>query len=303
MKGDSMRFSASIRHEFVLFVSAVVLTALSTALADERTPASQKQEKAPDIGAPTKEDLADPRMIFIKSVLSRYTVQVGDRNDVAKVSEPCLRWSNPVSDIRDGALAVFTFGGGRPVAVGTFFHQGQKEWCTEFSIIAPDNVSVLESGRLFWKPSEYVCKFTDLPDSPIPAAKAPLRLVQMRKIAADFSAVVHFGFTRPEITPHNLRLLAQPVYRYSEAEKILDGGLFIFAIGTDPDVNLLIEAYQDDKGARYRYALAPLTIFELQVRYKGTEVWSIERRMIFGTNCTKFYARTYSPLPGETVPE
>src|SRR5258708_35099891 len=102
-----MRFSTLFRHGFVLFVSAVVLTALSTTLADERTPASQKPEKTPDIGAPTKEDLSDPRMIFIKSVLSRYTIQVGDRNDVARVSDPCLCWSNPVSDIRDGALAVF----------------------------------------------------------------------------------------------------------------------------------------------------------------------------------------------------
>jgi hypothetical protein len=75
-----------------------------------------------------------------------------------------------------------------------------------------------------------------VPDSPVPAAKAPLRLVQMRNIAADFSAIVHFGFTDPEITPHNLRLLTQPAYRYSEAEKILDGGMFIFAIGTDPDL-------------------------------------------------------------------
>src|SRR5262245_793983 len=173
-----MRFSSSCRHAFVLFVPVIVFTALSTAFGDDKAPASPKPEKAPDIRAPTQEDLADPRMIFIKSVLSRYTVQVGDREDVAKVSEPCLRWSNPVSDIRDGALAVFTFGGGRPVAVGTFFHQGQKEWCHEFSIIALDNVRVLQSGQLFWRPSEYVCKFADVPDSPVPAAKAPLRLVQ-----------------------------------------------------------------------------------------------------------------------------
>ena len=161
----------------------------------------------------------------------------------------------------------------------------------------------MESGRLLWKPTEYVCKFSDVPDSPVPAAKAPLRLVQMRKIAADFSAVVHFGFTRSEITPHNLRLLTQPAYRYAEGEKILDGGMFIFAIGTDPDIVLLIEAYRDAKGARYRYALAPMTIFQLDVRYKDRDVWGIERRMIFGSNCTKFYALTYRPPPGETVPE
>jgi hypothetical protein len=125
----------------------------------------------------------------------------------------------------------------------------------------------------------------------------------MRKIAADFSAVVHFGWEASEITPHNLRLLPQPAYRYSEAEKILDGGLFIFAIGTDPDLNLLIEAYPDDKGARYRYALAPMTIYQLNVCYKDKEVWGIERRIVFGGSCREFYALNYDPLPGETVPE
>jgi hypothetical protein len=100
-----------------------------------------------------------------------------------------------------------------------------------------------------------------------------------------------------------LRLLTQPAYRYSEAGKILDGGMFIFVIGTDPDVVLLIEAYQDEKGSRYRYALAPMTIFQLDVRYKDKEVWGVDRRMIFGRNCTKFYALTYRPPPGEAVPE
>jgi hypothetical protein len=278
-------------------------TTMSPASGDDKPPSSRQQRKVADLAPPTKEDLADPRMIYIKTVLSRYTVEVGGREGAAKTSDPCLRWTNPINDIGDGALAVFTFDGGRPAAVGTFFHNGPKSWCTEFSIIASDNVKVMHLGQLLWKPSEYVCKFTDVPGSPVPAAKATLRLVQMRKIAEDFSAIVHFGFTQQEITPHNLRLLSQPVYRYSEAEKILDGALFIFAIGTDPDVNLLIEAYQDDQGARYRYALAPVTLFQLNVRYKDVEVWSIERRMIFGSRCTKFYVLNYTPPPGETVPD
>jgi hypothetical protein len=298
-----MRFPNSTRRQLGLLVVVVILTSLSLVFGNDIAPESKKGEKAPDIGPPTKEDLADPRMIFIKTVLERYTVLVGDREDAAKVSIPCLRWSNPVSDIRDGALAVFTFDGGRPAAVGTLFHQGLKLWCNEFSIIADDNVRIMESGRVLWKPTEYVCKFADVPNSPVPAAKAPLRLVQMRKIAADISAVVHFGWEASEITPHNLRLLPQPAYRYSEAEKILDGGLFIFAIGTDPDLNLLIEAYPDDKGARYRYALAPMTIYQLNVCYKDKEVWGIERRIVFGGSCREFYALNYDPLPGETVPE
>lgn len=298
-----MRFSALCRHEFVLLFAVVLATTMSPVSGDDKTPSSKQKEQGADLAPPTKEDLADPRMIYIKTVLSRFTVEVGGREGAAKTSDPCLRWTNPINEIRDGALAVYTFDGGRPAAVGTFFHNGPKSWCAEFSIIATDNVRVMHMGQFFWRPSTYVCKFADVPDSPVPAAKAPLRLVQMRRIAEDFSAVVQFGFTQAEITPHNLRLLSQPVYRYSEADKILDGALFIFAIGTDPDVNLLIEAYQDDQGARYRYALAPVTLFQLNVRYKEVEVWSIERRMIFGANCTKFYVRNYIPPLDDVVPE
>src|SRR5579863_4471856 len=185
-----MRFSALCRREFVMCVAAVGCVALLPAFGDDKVPSGKQQEKSPDIGPPTKEDLADPRMIYIKSVLSRFTVEVGGREAAAKTSDPCLRWTNPINDIRDGALAVYTFEGGRPAAVGTFFHNGPKSWCAEFSIIASDNVRVTHLGQPFWRPSEYVCKFADVADSPVPAAKAPLRLVQMRKIAENFSAIV-----------------------------------------------------------------------------------------------------------------
>lgn len=298
-----MRPSATIRHELTLFIAVVVFTPLAPAVGDDRASSTLQQETAPDISPPTKEDLADKRIIFSKSALAQYTVLVGDRPEPAKVSDPCLRWSNPVGAVRDGILAVYTFDGGRPVAVGQFFHNRPSTWIHEFAIIASDNVRIMRSGRLFWQPSEYVCRFTDVPDSPVPAAKASLRLTQMRKIAADFSVIDHFGWEDSAITIHNLRLMPQPVYRYSETDKILDGGLFVFALGTDPECNLLLEAYQDDKGARYRYALAPMSVYQLEVRYKNNDVWGIERRKVVGASCKKFYARVYDPAPGEIVPE
>ena len=138
---------------------------------------------------------------------------------------------------------------GVPAVIGQFFHNGPKRWVNEFAVIADRDAAILHSDRLYWKPSEYICKFADLPDSPIPASKPALRLTQMRKIAADFSVIDHFGWEESEITRQNLRLLTQPVYRYAEEGKILDGGLFVFAVGTDPECTLLLEAFQDDKGA------------------------------------------------------
>jgi len=296
-----MRISASNRRDLGLLFTIIVTSLVPSLSGDDKS--APREEPAPDIAAPTKEDLADQRMVFIKSALGQYTIRAGDRNEPARVSDPCLRWSNPVSGTKDGALAVFTFDGGRPVVIGQFHHTGPKNWVNEFAIIASDNVQIMRSERPFWKPSEYICKFADVPDSPVPAARPPLRLAQMRKIAADFSVIDHFGWEESQVAKHNLRLLPQPVYRYSEEGKILDGGLFVFVLGTDPECNLLLEAYQDDKGSRYRYAFAPMSIYELEARYKDKEVWGIERRIIFGANCSKYYALTYGAAPGETIPD
>lgn len=291
-----------IRQRSSMLLAVIAIGACALPLAGQ--PPEKSEKAAPDLAAPTNDDLADRRLAFIKSGLSQYTVQLGDREEKAKVSDLLLRWSNPVSGVKDGAIAVYALNEGRPVVIGQFHHGGgPKRWVNEFAVIASDAVSILRSDRPFWSPSEFICRFTDVPESPSPAATASKRLAQMRKIAADFSVVDHFGFETAQITKHDLRLLPQPVYRYSEEEKILDGALFVFALGTDPECNLLLEAYEDEQGGRYRYAFAPMSIYELEAHYKDSLVWQIERRIIFGADCRKYYALTYGAVPGEAVPD
>ena len=54
----------------------------------------------------------------------------------------------------------------------------------------------------------------------------------------------------------------------------LDGALFTFAFGTDPEVLLVIEAQKTPAGAVWRYAAAPFTDFEIQLKYKDKLVWT-----------------------------
>lgn len=282
---------------------AIAVASIAPLLFGDEPVSAKSQKEAPDIAIPSKDDLLDQRIVFAKTALGRYSIQIAGRDEPARLSEVCLRWSNPVSHVKDGVLAVYAYDGGRPVAIGQIFHSAGYSWVHEFAIIAPDETAILREGRPFWKPSEYICRFVDVPDSPVPAAKATLRLSQMRKIAGDFLVVDHAGWEDSEITRHELRLLPQPVYRYAEVGKIIDGGLFEFAFGTDPECNLLIEAYQDEKGSRYRYALSPMSVYQLEARYRDQAVWGIERRKFTGEKCTKYYARFYTPAPGENVPE
>jgi hypothetical protein len=284
----------------VLLLAVVACSVAPPALGND--PVRDKSDNdGPDAAAPARQDEADQRMMFMKSALAQYTIKVGDRKEPGKVGEPCFRLTNPLTNVKDGVIAVYSANGGRPDVIAKFFRQQSRTWVNEFAIIAPDDVTIMRSDRPFWKPSEYICKFTDVPDSPVPAAKPLLRLVQMRTIAEDFSVVDHFGAA--QITDHNLRLLAKPVYRYSEEGKILDGCLFGFVLGTNLQNSLLLEAYKDEKGSRYRYAFAPMSIYAQDARYKDKPVWSMELRMIFGADCRKYYASVYFPASDETVPD
>jgi hypothetical protein len=111
-------------------------------------------------------------------------------------------------------------------------------------------------------------------DAPRPAERPVQRLAQMRELARDFKAA-----TTKSGSPHDLRLLTQPLYRYEDkASNILDGALFAFAEGNDPEALLHLAAAPtgDGKGHQWHYTLARLTTFPVVVRLHDREVFAVE---------------------------
>ena len=96
----------------------------------------------------------------------------------------------------------------------------------------------------------------------------------MQAIARDFSASsVHEKSGRNE-----LRLMPRPLYRYEPTDPdLIDGALFCFAHGTDPELFLLVEARRVGGTPDIRYAFARFSDLELHAPYKGREVWSVPR--------------------------
>jgi hypothetical protein len=126
-----------------------------------------------------------------------------------------------------------------------------------------------------WKPEAGLAR-AEIPDAGAPAATAGARLVQMRRLAQEFT-----GDSVDDQGKHqDLRLLPAPLYRYPAAKSgVVDGALFtlVSTAGTDPEVLLLIEAREDGGKMRWEFACGRFSDRSLHVQRKEQEVWSSVR--------------------------
>ena len=122
--------------------------------------------------------------------------------------------------------------------------------------------------------------FRYVPDAPTPAATAAARLRQMKTLAERFSAKLLPDPNRG--AKHEvLRLLPKPLYRYDLTKAtrtdppLRDGGMFAFAMGTDPEVVLLLEAVERQNKTVWQYAFARATAWPAEASLGDRVVWSV----------------------------
>jgi hypothetical protein len=126
-----------------------------------------------------------------------------------------------------------------------------------------------------WATERAGITWTTLLDESAPADKPAQRLIQMRRLAEQFSARLS---DNPNETDSQLRLLTQPLYRYPpDAQGAVDGAVFAFVQGTDPEVLLLIEAASDESARVWRYAVARFTHVAADVRFRDRSVWQCSK--------------------------
>jgi hypothetical protein len=228
----------------------------------------------------------EQRLVFATKAAREYRLRVAERAtpEVTLHSEPLLRWINKVIREDDGMLFLWTEGNkGRPVAAAQFFLQ-QAVWHHEFQSLSADRFIARCEGEdargWTWEPSRAGVTFVRADRIGPPADSANARLRQMRSIADRFTAAVDTdsAFANPE----QLRLLTTPIYRYSAtAQGILDGALFAFAQGTNPEILLLIEADATVPTAKvWRYGFARMSCFFLRVHQGGQLVWNADREPV-----------------------
>jgi len=262
-------------------IAVIVLVLLASAL----------RLHAQDEVSETDRERAD-RLTLMKQQAAAYTLTLaGSDTKLELHDDPVLRFSNPVSGVPDGIVAMWK-DGQRPAVFAQVFQTKDGLWVHECQSLAAAGLSMTKEGNVFWAPKEPAEAFRKLDDAPASAATPGRRLVQMKDIADQFSAADDFkiNMSDQEPTRHTLRLLTTPIYRYDDAEAgIQEGAVFAFVHGTDPEVFLVLESRLPVKGDvanvedrdqfGWHYTLAPMTCWAVTVERNEKQVWSLPERL------------------------
>jgi hypothetical protein len=213
---------------------------------------------------------APARLITMKKSVSEYDIRLVDGPDspFKLLTDPVLRFTNPVGRSRDGTVFLWVDSKGKPFAVAQASLNRRGLWVHEFSSLSPGPLVAKSSKGTVWKPGQRGVEFKPVPDAPKPAATAEKRLLQMRAILRDFAVEDHFQ----EQSWQGLRLLPKPFARWEDGPT--DGALFAYVLTTDPEAYLMLEAKGGEGDPVWSYAFAPSTTYALRANWKGKEVWS-----------------------------
>lgn len=228
---------------------------------------------------------------FYTAEAAKYEFFVDGRDDAPLTLEPApiFHYSNPVrSADQHGALFVWTRNG-RPEVIGSIWSSvpagadaSLRGVSHEFHSLSTSGITSHHAPRVArrgpvpdWQTTDPGIEWQPVDGAAPPAAMPALRLIQMKRLAAEFTARIETSDVERRDT---LRLVTQPLFRYAgEAAGLNDGALFAFVQATDPELLLLIEARSTRDGPRWHYAAARFAHLPLSLSRRDQDVWSCEK--------------------------
>ena len=200
---------------------------------------------------------------------------VNERSATPMTAKVVLRWTNNTRGSEDG-MTVLYLADGRPEAVCCFY-PWEKSLIHEFDSLSRGTLLAKQDGVVVWSPEKPGVQFQPIPSADAPAEMPAARLRQMKTLASQFSSTM-LGWKADKTDREPLRLLPQPLYRYdNKRSDVLDGAVFAFVQGTDPESLLLLEAFKKGNGFEWQFAFVRRTSGELEGRHKDTVVWHADR--------------------------
>lgn len=230
----------------------------------------------------------DERRQWIIDQASEYEIRIVDQSQALRCEEPVLRFNDNVSGVVDAVQFVWTING-RPEASASFWYRKDGLKAHEFISLSRNSIEATRDDSVAWESTNAGLSFKAVAGAPVPAIAKAARLTQMRQISRRCEAAEN-----TKSGELNLRLMSQPIVRYEpQAKEILDGAIFSFSKGTNPEVLLVVEAIVDDKGnKRFEYAPARMTSRACWLLIDGHKVWSVGNNN--GRKLTGRYRNVYA---------
>jgi hypothetical protein len=215
------------------------------------------------------------RLYKQRAVAAKASEETDPPRELSIVPEAVQAFANPVRPgSQHGVVYVWT-DDGKPRVIGAVWSaldltdRTRRNLCYEFHSLSEHPLTVqLDQCNVRWTPREGYAEWQQLQAAPAPSEKRIARLTQMRRIAHEFQV-------ENNTDESELRLLTQPVYRYPEdVGGAVDGAIFSFVMGTDPEFFLWIEAREGKDGSR-SWWMAPIrfTGTGLVVKRNGEVLW------------------------------
>jgi hypothetical protein len=177
---------------------------------------------------------------------------------------------------------------GRPLALFEMFQKVDDRtiWVVGICNTSGRKLRASRMGTPWWLENDSDIEFKDIPSAPRVAADSTVRQRQLKLLARKFTAHEIYN---PKNTRYDLRLLERPLHTYrDEPDGVVEGGLFTFANGTNPEIMLFIEARTDphDKSNRvWQYGVGRTSYAELHLEYDGKGVFTAPRgNVVSGRN-------------------
>lgn len=199
-----------------------------------------------------------------------------DRAKLVLNEKSLLNWTNPVRQQERGAVYAWLLDG-RPLAIGSLFTYefSEKVYVKhEFHSLSTKPLKSVFDGKLAWTPKSAGIEWRPFKEAPEPGTTHTARLLQMRQLSRPFRAQL----TSPKNERTELRLVSRPLLEYSSPKNgVIDGAIFSYAVATDPEVLLLVEAFEETvdgaKQSGFRHAFARFHYWNVVVFDGDKRVW------------------------------
>jgi hypothetical protein len=240
--------------------------------------------------------------------LQQHIAKTADWNQLAldrtpdEVMKPhvALLWSNNVRGSATGATVLY-LADGIPQAVACIY-PWEGKLNHDLDSMSTELLTARRDNQVIWHPKEPGVEYQSVTDVQAPSDKPLSRLRQMKAIASHYECTM-LGWKLDKTDREPLRLLPQPIYRYPENHsRCLDGAVFAFVLGTDPEILLMVEAVQkpgDD--FTWQVAFCRRTSGELEAKLNDQIVWHAHAHPPFN-DPKQIHFVIASPLPPEINP-